>query len=288
MIAVFKREFKSFFSNMTGYVAIAGTLVLVAIYFYSTNLTQGMSQFEYALVDASTFVFPIVIPLLTMKSFAEERKYKSDQLLLTSPLSVSQIVLGKYFGVLAVFGVAVLTLVPYPFILNIMGNVNLSTAFSGLAGYFFLCAALSAIGIFASSLTDNQIIAAVISMCATLFLSMIPSLTETISPLAIVNYGILTAVAIGITFLLYALTKNFYVAFAFAAVSEGLLIYLYRAQPTVLEGSVAKILGYAALFRRMDDMVYGIFDVTAIVYYISIAALFLFFTVQVIEKRRWN
>lgn len=288
MIAVFKREFKSFFSNMTGYVAIAGTLLLVAIYFYSTNLTQGMSQFEYALIDASTFVFPIVIPLLTMKSFAEERKYKSDQLLLTSPLSVPQIVLGKYFGVLAVFGVAVLTLVPYPFILNIMGNVNLSTAFSGLAGYFFLCAALSAIGIFASSLTDNQIIAAVISMCATLFLSMIPSLVESISPLALVNYGILTALAIVVTFLLYALTKNFYAAFVFAAMSEGLLIYFYRAKPEVLEGSVAKILSYAALFRRMDDMVYGIFDVTAIVYYISIAALFLFFTVQVIEKRRWN
>ena len=196
--------------------------------------------------------------------------------------------MGKYFGVLAVFGVAVLTLVPYPFILNIMGNVNLATAFSGLVGYFFLCAALSAIGIFASSLTDNQIIAAVITMCSTLFLSMIPSLAETISPLAIVNYGILTALAIAVTFVLYALTKNFYVAFVFAALSEGVLIYLYRAQPTVLEGSVAKILGYAALFRRMDDMVYGIFDVTAIVYYVSIAALFLFFTVQVIEKRRWN
>ena len=77
-------------------------------------------------------------------------------------------------------------------------------------------------------------------------------------------------------------------AFAFAAISEGTLIFLYRAHPTVLEGSVAKILSYIALFRRMDDMVYGIFDITAIVYYVSIAALFLFFTVQVIEKRRWN
>lgn len=288
MIAVFKREFKSYFSNMTGYVAIAGTLLLVAIYFYSTNLVNGMSQFEYALVDASTFVFPIVIPLLTMKTFAEERKYKSDQLLLTSPLTVTEIVMGKYLGTMAVFAVAVLTLVPYPFILNIMGNVNLATAFSGIIGYFFLCSALSAIGIFASSLTDNQIIAAVISMCATLFFSMVPSLTKSISTLPLVNYEILTGIAIALTLLLYALTKNFYASFAFAAVSEGLLIYLYRVHPTVLEGSVAKILGYVALFRRMDDMVYGIFDITAIVFYISIAALFLFFTVQVIEKRRWN
>ena len=247
-----------------------------------------MSQFEYALVDASTFVFPIIIPLLTMKTFAEERKYKSDQLLLTSPLSVTEIVMGKYLGTMAVFAVAVLTLVPYPFILNIMGNVNLATAFSGIIGYFFLCASLSAIGIFASSLTDNQIIAAVISMCTTLFLSMIPSLADSISTLSLVNYGILTAVAIALTFLLYGLTKNFYAAFAFAALTEGTLIFLYRAHPTVLEGSVAKILSYIALFRRMDDMVYGIFDITAIVYYVSIAALFLFFTVQVIEKRRWN
>ena len=81
---------------------------------------------------------------------------------------------------------------------------------------------------------------------------------------------------------------SFFAAFAFAALTEGTLIFLYRAHPTVLEGSVAKILSYIALFRRMDDMVYGIFDITAIVYYVSIAALFLFFTVQVIEKRRWN
>ena len=160
--------------------------------------------------------------------------------------------------------------------------------FTDFQGYFFLCSALSAIGIFASSLTDNQIIAAVISMCATLFFSMVPSLTKSISTLPLVNYEILTGIAIALTLLLYALTKNFYASFAFAAVSEGLLIYLYRVHPTVLEGSVAKILGYVALFRRMDDMVYGIFDITAIVFYISIAALFLFFTVQVIEKRRWN
>jgi ABC-2 type transport system permease protein len=288
MIAVFKREFKSYFNNMLGYIVIAGTLLLVAFYFYSTNLVNGQPKFEYTLIDASGFLFTLVIPLLTMKSFAEDRRQKSDQLLLTSPLSVPQIVIGKYLGTLAVFGIAVLFLLPYPLILGIMGKVNYLTAYSGLVGYFFLCAALSAIGISMSSLTENQIISALSSLCVMLFLTMVPLIASKIPSSALVNYIIFTVIAVAFVIGIYALTKNFTVAAIFAVVVEGVLIFLYRLHPAVLENSVADLMGHLAIFDQMMTLAYGLFDITTLVYYVSVAALFIFFTIQSIEKRRWS
>ncbi|MBQ2866448.1 MAG: ABC transporter permease [Clostridia bacterium] len=288
MIAVFKREFKSYFNNMLGYVVIAGTLLLIAFYFYSTNLVSGQPKFEYTLIDASGFLFTLVVPLLTMKSFAEDRRQKSDQLLLTSPLSVPQIVLGKYFGTLAVFGIAILVLIPYPLILGIMGKVNYMTAYSGLIGYFFLCAALSAIGIFMSSLTESQIISALLSLCTMLFLTMVPMIASKIPSSALVNYIIFTVIAIAIVIAIYALTRNFTVAAIFAVAAEAILIVLFRKFPAVLENSVANLLGHIAVFDQMASLAYGLFDITTLVYYISVAALFIFFTIQSIEKRRWS
>lgn len=288
MIAVFKREFKSYFNNMLGYVVIAGTLLLVAFYFYSTNLVNGQPKFEYTLIDASGFLFTLVVPLLTMKSFAEDRRQKSDQLLLTSPLSVPQIVIGKYLGTLAVFGVAILFLLPYPLILGIMGKVNYLTAYSGLIGYFFLCVALSAIGIFMSSLTESQIISALLSLCTMLFITMVPLVASKIPDSAMVNYIIFTVIAVICVIAIYALTKNFTVAAIFAVAAEGLLIFLFRVHPTVLEGSVSALLSHLAIFDQMTTLAYGLFDVTTLVYYISVAALFIFFTIQSVEKRRWS
>ena len=171
MTAVFKREFKSYFNNMLGYTIIAGTLLLIAIYIYSTNFAGGYPNIEYSLYSASGLLFTIVIPLLTMKSFAEERRQKTDQLLLTSPLSVPQIVVGKFFGTMAVFGIAMLIIMIYPPILNMMGDVNFRSGYSAIFGMFFMSCALAAIGIFISSLTENQIISAVATLCTMLLLS---------------------------------------------------------------------------------------------------------------------
>ena len=288
MISVFKREVRSYFNNMTGYAVLAGTLFLVALYVYSTNFTSGYPNFEFAL-DASTgFLFTLIIPLLTMKTFAEERKQKTDQLLLTSPLSVPQVVLGKYFGTLAVFGIATAIMCIYPPVLSIMGNVNFKTAYSGILGLLFIAAALCAVGMFISSLTENPLISAVITVCVMLLLSSLGLIISYIPVSAKVNYIIFTIIAVLVVLALYALTKNFYIAAGFAVVSEGTLIVLFKLFPETLEGSVSKLLTNIALFDKMSTLVNGMLDIGTLVYYAGIAALFVFFTVLSVEKRRWN
>ena len=169
-----------------------------------------------------------------------------------------------------------------------MGKVNYLTAYSGLIGYFFLCAALSSFGIFMSSLTESQIISALMSLCTMLLLTMVPLIASKIPSSALVNYIIFTVIAVACVIAIYALTKNFTVAAIFAVAAEGVLILLYRAFPSVLEGSVSALLGHIAIFDQMETLAYGLFDITTLIYYISIAALFIFFTIQSIEKRRWS
>ena len=288
MTAVFKREFKSYFNNMLGYTIIAGTLLLIAIYIYSTNFAGGYPNIEYSLYSASGLLFTIVIPLLTMKSFAEERRQKTDQLLLTSPLSVPQIVVGKFFGTMAVFGIAMLIIMIYPPILNMMGDVNFRSGYSAIFGMFFMSCALAAIGIFISSLTENQIISAVATLCTMLLLSSLDLLIAYVPSAAKVNFFIWTVVAIAIVIMVLALTKSVVTASVFAVLTEGTLIALFKLSPTTLEGTFGKFLGCFNIFSRMQNFIYGMFDFTTLVYYLTVAALFLFFTVQSVEKRRWS
>ena len=288
MKAVFKREFKSFFNNMLGYTVIAGTVLIIAVYVYSVNFGEGFPNFEYALQSASGFLFTLIIPLLTMKSFAEERRQKTDQLILTSPLTVNEIVLGKFFGTVSVMGVAFILCLPYPLIFSLMGHVSFLTAYGAVAGMFIMSCALCAIGIFISSLTENQIVSAVASLCVMLLLSSLDYIASFIPAAAKSNYAILTAFAVAAVLLVYALSKSFAAALSFAVIFEGALIILYRVYPKALEGSAAKVLSSFSPFGKMSDFVYGMFSLETIVYFISVAALFLFFTVLSVEKRRWS
>ncbi|MBQ7624660.1 MAG: ABC transporter permease subunit, partial [Clostridia bacterium] len=277
-----------YFNNMLGYTVIAGTILLIAVYVYSTNFGDGYPNFEYALQSASGFLFTVMIPLLTMKSFAEERRQKTDQLLLTSPLSIGEIVLGKFFGTVSVIGIAFILCIPYPLIFSIMGHVNFLTAYGALLGMFFMSCALCAIGIFISSLTENQIVSAIATLCAMLLLSSLGYIISFIPAAAKTNYVILTFFAVAIVIGIYALTKSFIAAAAFAVVLEGGLILVYRLAPRLLERSASKILSVFSVFGKMSDFVYGMFDIGTMIYYISVAALFLFFTALSVEKRRWS
>ena len=162
MLAIIGREFRSFFSSMLGYAIIAFYMIVVGIYFYVVNLYMGYSTFETALTQ-STFMFIVLIPILTMRSLAEERKNKTDQLLLTSPVSVEKMVIGKYLGILAVYMIAIVITFVYPIILSSFGDVNMGLTSYSILGFALMGAAYIAIGVFISSLTENPVIAAVVN-----------------------------------------------------------------------------------------------------------------------------
>lgn len=287
MFAVFKKEFKSFFTNVTGPISIAFLLCFVGIYTTSINLRGGYAAFEYVLSNI-IIVFLLIVPILTMRSFAEEKHTKTDQLLYSLPMSVGEFVIGKYLAVLAVFAIPTAVMAIYPVILGGFGTMAYRTVYLALFAFFILGAALIAIGMFMSSLTDSQVIAAVISfgvLLLTYMMSGISTLIPTTSAASLVSFCVLAAV---IALIFYALTKNNTLSIGIFVVLLAVIAVCYVTMTDSFAGLFPSLLTYLAVFERFISLTEGIFDLTAIIYLISVAVLFVFLTVQSVEKRRWS
>lgn len=287
MISIFKREFKSYFTGVTGCIFIAFLLCFMGIYVSSINLRGGYSSFEYVLSNI-IIVFLLLVPLLTMRSFAEEKHTKTDQLLYSLPMSVTEVVMGKYLAMLAVFAIPVLIMAVYPIILSAFGYMAYKSAYLALFAFFILGAALIALGMFMSSLTESQVIAAVISFGALLLMYMmkgVASLIPESSEASLVCFG---GVALIVGLILYSLTKNHAVSIGVFCILVAALVVFYLVNSSAFAGLFGSLLTYLAVFDRFAELTGGIFDVTAIVYLITFAVFFIYLTVQSVEKRRWS
>lgn len=287
MRAIYKKELRSYLTSMIGYIFIAFILALMGLYFTAINLQQAYPQIGYALSSIS-FVFLIGVPVLTMRVLAEEQKNKTDQLLLTSPVRVESIILGKYLALLTIFGVAVAVICLYPLLLSLHGTVSYPMAYTAILGFFLLGAAYIAVGVFISSLTESQVIAAVVAF-AVLFVSYVEQGIAGFFPES--AGGSLFAfmlMAAAVCLWIGSMTKNPVVAGALLLLSEGALVVVYVVKAPLLEGKIQEFLSVFNISGHLDNFIYGIFDVQGIVYYLSVIVLCLFFTVQSLQKRRWN
>lgn len=236
MKAIYKRELQAYFHSFLGALFIGATLFLLGIYFSVYDLFMGYPYIGYAL-SAVVFLFLISIPVLCMRILAEERQKKTDQLILTSPVSVGGIVAGKFLALATVFAIPVVIISFYPVIMNLFGAIDFGKSYVAILGFFLYGLACIAICIFISSLTESQVIAAVISF-AVLFLTYVMS-------------GICNMIS-----------------------STGNLL--------------TKILSAFDMVGRFDDLLNGSLYISSIVYYLSVILLFLVFTVQSIQKRRYQ
>ena len=287
MIAVFKHEVRSAYNNLTVYLFSAALLCFVGVGAMLYNIQASVANFEYVLNFVSIGLV-VIIPVLTMRSFAEERKQKTDQLLYSLPLTTSQIVIGKYLSLVVMFFVPMLIVCLYPYIFSMYGDVYLPGAYGALFAFFVMGAALIAIGMFISSLTDNQGFAAGIAIVLFLLNYYSVSLAEQVSSTSVGSALVLGVVAVLIGFIVKALTKNLFISLG---IGGGLLIadiVLYLVIPDKFENLVPNIMKQLSLFDRFSTFVNGIFDLTALVFYASVIALGLFLTVQSLEKRRYN
>ena len=180
MKAIYKREVASYFKSMTGYVFLFFVFLIVGIYFYAYNLLNGYPSMNVTF-NSITFVFLLAVPVLTMRVLAEERRQKTDQLLITAPVSVAKIVLGKFFALLTVYLIPIGVICIYPLIMRIFGKISFAQNYTAILGFFLLGAANIAVGLFISSLTENTIIAAVLTFVV-MFLSYIMSGLESFLP----------------------------------------------------------------------------------------------------------
>ena len=290
MIAIFKREVRSSFHGMIGYVLTAFMLVATAIYFIALNLGYGLTDFGYYTLYRTVFVLLLYIPVLTMRCFAEERRTRTDQLLLTSPVSVWGIVLGKFFAMAVVFALPCAVDAVMIFILWALGG-TVSALLANLAGllcYFLLGCAAIALCEFLSGLTENQIIAAVAGFSALLLAYLMPSLRSMFTTGSAVALAVFTGLAGAASVLVGLRTRSFTLGcLLFAALCMG-LSGLFLLKSAWLTSAFSTVLSALCLFTPFEEFVNNSFSLPTLVYYLSVTGLFLFFTAQSIEKRRWN
>ena len=287
MTAIFKRELKSYLTSMVGYLFIFFVLVLTGIYFSAYQLSAGYSKFESTL-SALTFVFLIGVPILSMRVLAEERKQKTDQLLLTAPVSVWDIVFGKYLALVAVFAIPVVIMCFYPLIMSKFGTVAYASAYTGILGFFLLGCANLAIGVFMSALTESQVIAAVLTFVFLFSFYMMNGISSFFSETAMstcVTFGILI---IALSLMIYSMIKNAVISGVVCVIGEVALVIVYVVKSSVFEGGIQKVLEVFNVSSHFENFTNSIFDVTGVLYFLSVIAICIFLTMQTILKRRWN
>lgn len=287
MSAVFRHELSSCFTGVTGYVFGAFLLLFAGIYTMVYNLKSMVTNFEYVLGGMS-FVFLVIVPVLTMRVLAEERRQKTDQLLYSLPLSMTEVVLGKYAALLVVFLIPLGIISLSPIVLTAFGNVYLPAAFSAIVGFFFLGAALMAIGMFISSVTESQVAAAGLCFVVMLLNYFLSNLADYTSTSAFASFAALTVLVVALAVVIRLMTKSGFAALLAGGLLEGVLLAGYISSSSSFEGLFPDLMEKLSLFERFYTFVDGIFDLTGIVYFISVTAVFLFLSVQSMEKRRWS
>ena len=288
MTAIYERELDSQLNGLTGYVYGAIMLLFAGIYVMAFNL-EGSPDFTSVLYSMK-WIALITIPLLTMRSIAEERHQKTDQLLYSLPLGMTRIVAGKYLALVTVMAMPLAVMALYPLALNAAataGHVALKSAYGALAGYFFLGMALTAIGLFISSLMENVGLAAGACFLVMLVLHFLTPLARFIS-----SSGAASLIAFGVAAVLFGLilwraTKNGLFALVLTLVLAAGLGVCYALWPDSFSGLFGQVVEQLAVFDRFDSFTYDIFDIRSVVYFLSVTGVFLFLTVQAMERRRW-
>ncbi len=287
MIAVLKHELRSYFHSLMAWIFGAFLLCFVGIGAMLYSLQAAVSNFEFVL-SFGCLVFVVIVPILTMRVIAEERKQKTDQLLYSLPLTTTQVILGKYLALLVVYVVPLCLISVYPLIFAQYGEVYLLTAYGSLFAFFALGAALITVGIFISSLTDNLGFAAGIGIAAILLNYYSVSLSEYVSSTARGSLIALAVIAVLIGVVVKFVTKNENLAYIVGGSLMAVILVAYFVNQSTFEGLLPNIMRQLSLFEHFYVFVNGVFDLTGIVYYVTVGAFFLFLSVQSLEKRRYN
>ena len=288
MKAIYKREFRSYFQSMIGYAFIAFLMLFTGIYFTAYNLSAGYPYFASAL-SGSMFIFLVAVPVLTMKSFAEERKSKTDQLLLTSPVTVAEVVLGKYLAMVSVFAIPCILYCFYPLVIKAQGTAYLKADYTAILMFFLIGCVYIAVGMFLSSLTESQIIAAVSTFAVLLVMYLWGGLMDFLPTKASSNFIGLLVIILVICGLIYQMTKNWMIGGVLAVGGAGALTAVYVWKSSLFESLLSNWLGKLDINSSFTNIYNSnLLDASSMVLCVSLIFLFVFLTIQTIQRRRWS
>lgn len=288
MRAIYERELKSYFYSMTGYVFIAFLTMFMGIYFMVYNMINGYPYFSYTL-NSTLMILMIAVPILTMRSMADERRSRTDQMLLTSPVSLWGIIMGKYLSMITIFAVPMAIACLCPLIIKANGTAYLAEDYASILAFFLLGCVYIAIGLFISSLTESQLIAATGTFGILLLLILWPGLLSFMPTTALGSLAGLLILWSLVCFVMYRLTSHVPLALGLEALGVMGLAGTYLVKQSLLEHALTDILGKIVLTDVFNNIASThILDIGGLVYYVSAAAILLFLTVQSTQKRRWS
>ncbi len=234
MTAIFRREFVSYFTSPIGYVFLAIFYCAAGFFFTLSSIQQGTTELN-TVFSMMMFVLIVLIPILTMRTFSEEKKNKTEQCLLTAPVTLGAIVFGKFLAAFLVYAMGVLITLVFAVVVAAISTPDWLLVFGNILGLILLGSAFISVGVFVSSLTENQVVSAVLS-----FAIMV-------------------------------------------------ILYLFSAIASIIPVDfIARIFTSLSFLDRYNGFTYGSFDLSNILFFVSVTAAFLFFTVRVLEKRRWS
>lgn len=234
MFAIYKRELKGYFSSAIGYVVIATFVFFAGLFFVGGNIIGDSSNMS-GLFGSLMLIYVFIIPILTMRTLSEEKRQKTDQALLTAPVNLLGIVMGKFMAALTIYAIGLSSTIVFAIILGACSSLDTWVVVGNIVGMLLVGAALVAIGVFISSITESQVIAAVAGIFVMLLLFLLDNLSSMIqAPL-------------------------------FQTIIKGI-----------------------SISDRYSNFAIGIFNLSDAIFYLSVAVLFVFFTVRILEKRRWS
>jgi ABC-2 type transport system permease protein len=288
MTAVYKREVRSYFNSMIGYVYTSVVLIFIGLMFTVTNLLSGYPYFAAAL-SSSLIIMIFAVPILTMKSIAEERRSKTDQMLLTYPVKITSVILGKYFAMVTVYAVPLLIACLCPLVISWIGAGSLLIDYSAILAFLVLGCMFVAIGMFISSLTESQIIAAVVTMGAFLLLFFWSGLFSYVPQTAPASFFGFMILLVLVLLILQSLTRSNLLTGIVGIAAGGGLVAVYLIDSSLLAGTLNKFLDSISVTRVIGNFTtYMVFDLKGLLFLLSFAALFVFLTIQSLAKRRWS
>ena len=287
MTSIIKKELRAYFTSMIGYVFLAFLVFMTALFFVVHNLLEALPHYNLVLSNVG-MIFMILIPMLTMRLFAEEAKQKTDQLLYTSPVSVMAVVLGKYAAALLLFLIGMGITVIFPVALAPFGELPVAQITGAFVGAILLGACFISVGLFVSVLADNQIVAAVAAFAALFLLTVLDAVIAVLPRDRVSSLFFVLFFAVLAAYLLYDSTKSAAAGILTALAGSGAAGTAYAFAPSAFDGLIMNALGWFSLMARFGYFHMGILNAADVVYYVSFIALFLVFTIGVIEKRRWR
>jgi len=298
MSAIIKKELRGYFNSWLGYIFLFIFVGIIGIFFTFSNLAGQNGDFQYTLSSLTMFQL-ILIPVLTMRLFSEEARQRSDQLLFTAPVTVTAIVMGKFLSAFILACIALALTALFPLMISPYGALPYAQILTQYLGYVLLIACFISVGMFISTCTENQIVAAVITALAIFFMLIMDAIANAVngavtnssassSSASFVSIAFVVVVIALLAYLLYDSTKNLYIGAISALVLIAAAAALYVLYPTLFDGIIVKVTQWLSVMTKFSNFSNGILNISDIVYYISFTGAFIYLSINTIEKRRWK